>query len=51
MAGPLIGADQKIPDWLVQIHPLGNVETAIILGIKPPVWGFGLNDAILGTWF
>ena len=30
----LIGADQKIPDWLIKIKFLGKVETSIRSGIK-----------------
>ena len=34
----LTNADKKLPDWLVKTTFLGQVETAIKLGIKP---GFG----------
>ena len=31
MAGNLIGADQKIPDWLIKITFLVKIKTAIRL--------------------
>ena len=31
----LIGADQKIPDWLAKTTFLGKAESEIMSGIKP----------------
>ena len=44
-----LGADQKIPDWLIKILFLVKTETAVRLGIKYSfgIMGFSTNDAIL----
>ena len=44
-----LGADQKIPDWLIKILFLVKTETAVRLGIKYRfgIMGFSTNDAIL----
>ena len=44
-----LGADQKIPDWLVKIPFLIKTETAVRLDIKYRfgIMGFSTNDAIL----
>lgn len=34
MTHDLTGVDQKIPDWLVKVMFLGEVETEIRAGIK-----------------
>ena len=49
----LIGADQRIPDWLTSILFLAKVETAVRLGIKSRlgIMGFGISAAIWGLWF
>ena len=46
LSDDLIGADQKIPDWLIKI-------TFLVLDIKSRfcIWGFSTGDAILGLWF
>ena len=55
VADYLIGADQKIPDWQVKSAFLGEVVTAIKLGIKP--WSFdvglaqGLHFGIVVSFF
>lgn len=43
MADYLIGADQKIPNWLVKATFLREVVTVIRLGIKP--WTGGMDLA------
>lgn len=49
----LTSTDQEIPDWLVNLTFLEEVETAISLGIKS--WyadvEFSTSDAISGTLF
>ena len=42
VADYLIGADQKIPDWLVNTPFPGKVETVIRLGIKSWISDLGL---------
>ena len=46
----LIGADPKIPAWLIKITFLGNVETVIRSGNKSRfgIMGFSTGDAICG---
>ena len=54
MERTLIGADQKISDWLIKIAFLVKVETASRLGIKSRfgVMGFfSTSDTILDLWF
>ena len=53
MAGNLIGADQKIPDWLIQTTFLGKVKAAVRSGVTPRVgvMGFNKSEAILNLWF
>ena len=52
MANYLIGADQKIPDWLIKTAFLVKMETAVTLGIKSRlgIMGFSISDAIWGLW-
>lgn len=49
----LIGAAQKIPNWLIKITFLGEVGTAIKSDTKSRfrITGFSTSDAILGLWF
>ena len=49
----LIGADQKILNWLIKITFLVKVETAVKLGIKSRfgIMGFSIRDTILGFCF
>ena len=44
----LLGADQKIPDWLIKILFLGEAETAIRSSIKTRfgIMGFSTSDTI-----
>lgn len=53
MTDDLIGADQKILDWLIKITFLVKVETAVKSGNKSRFGstGFSSRDAILGLWF
>ena len=47
----VIGANQKIPDWLIKITYLGEVETANRRAVKSrPDILLGC-DALLGLWF
>ena len=53
LADYLIGADRKIPDWLMKIAFLVKAGTAIRLGIKSSfgITGFSASDTVLGLWF
>ena len=53
MTDYLIGADQKILDWLIKTVFLGENATAIRSGIRSRfcIMGFSLSDAIRGLWF
>ena len=46
LADDLIGADQKIPDWLIKILFL-----VLSIESKLEILGFSTSDAILGLWF
>ena len=48
----LIGADQRIPDWLTGILFLAKVETAVRLGIKSRfgILGFSTTNTFWGLW-
>ena len=48
-----IGADQKIPNWLIKIAFLVKVKTAIRLSMKSKfgTMGTSTSDAIWGQWF
>ena len=48
-----VGADQKIPNWLIKITFLVKAETAVELGIKSRfgIISFSTSNAILGLWF
>lgn len=48
----IIGADQKIPEWLIRITFLGKVKTTSKSGIKSRFgMGFNSSDTILALWF
>lgn len=49
----LIDVDQKIPDWLIEIMLLKEVETAIRSGIKSrfAIMSFSASDTIWSLWF
>lgn len=51
--GNLSDVYQKVPDTLVKIIFLGDVETAIRSGSNSTfgVMGFSISDAIVGFWF
>ena len=53
MTDYLLGADQKIPDWLIRVTFLGKVETASKSSIKSRfgIMGFRTSNAILSLWF
>ena len=53
VADYLIGADRKIPDWPIKITFLGEIVTAIKLGIKSCFIDVELStsDAISGPGF
>lgn len=47
----LVGADQNIPDWLIDFFPV-EVETAGRSGAKSRFgMGFSTRDTIWGFWF
>lgn len=49
----LIGANQRIPDWVIKITFWGKVEVAGKSGFKSSfgIMGFSTSDAILAPWF
>ena len=53
MTDDLLGASQKIPNWLAKIAFLGKLETASKSSIKSRfgVLGFSISDSIWGLWF
>ena len=52
MTNYLIGADWKIPNWLIKIPLLVKADTAVRLGIKSGFsnMGFNTSDAMWGVW-
>ena len=49
----LVGADQKIPDWLIKITFLVKVETAVrlVLNLGLVLWALAQVTPFLGLWF
>ena len=49
----LIGADKKIPNWLIKITFWRKIKTTIRLGIKSKfgIMSFSTSDTILDLWF
>lgn len=47
MTNYLIGADWKIPNWLIKNTFLGKAEATISLGIKSKFWSHGLEHQSL----
>ena len=47
MTNNLIGADWKIPNWLIKNTFLGKAEATISLGIKSKFWFHGLEHQSL----
>ena len=53
MTDYLIGANQRIADWVIKITFWGKVEIAGKSGFKSSfgIMGFSRSDAILAPWF
>ena len=53
MTDYLVGANQKIPDWVIKITFWGKVEIAGKSGFKSSfdIMGFSTSDAISAPWF
>ena len=49
----LIGADKKIPSWLIKITCWRKIKTTVRLGIKSKfgIMSFSTSDTILDLWF